>query len=217
MTSFAAPDGAFAAILHAGASADTRANAADPAGTSRTILEGTARVLNLANSSGAKRFLFVSSGAVYGRQPPMLTRVPETFAPAAPDPSPGHAYAQSKLAAERLCGDRAVVARGFAFSGPGIPLDGPFAFGNFLRDILRGVPIRILSDGTAVRSYLHASDLAVWLWTLLARGEAGRPYNVGSEAEISVTELARRMVARLMTGHPIEIAKAPSPGIPPDR
>jgi nucleoside-diphosphate-sugar epimerase len=52
-------------------------------------------------------------------------------------------------------------------------------------------PIVIRGDGRAVRSYLHAADLMIWLLTLLLRGKPGRAYNVGSDAGLTVGELAQ--------------------------
>jgi dTDP-glucose 4,6-dehydratase len=41
-----------------------------------------------------------------------------------------------------------------------------------------------------MRSYLYASDLVVWLLTILLKGEINVPYNVGSDLAISIVDLA---------------------------
>ncbi len=69
-------------------------------------------------------------------------------------------------------------------------------------------------DGTARRSYLYAADLAVWLWTILIRGESGRPYNVGSEADLSIADLAHLVADTVRPGIPIRIAEQATPGAP---
>ena len=213
------PDlGRFAFVIHAAAPASAQAHAADPQGTLGTIVEGTRRVLELASEAGTKRLLFLSSGAVYGRQPPELERLSET-SPFQPDPRP---YAEGKRAAEQLCvqsareGFAPVIARGFAFVGPGLPLDGPFAIGCFIRDALKGGPIRIEGDGTPLRSYLYASDLAAWLWTMLFKGKPAHPYNVGGEQAISIAELAKTVARVLAPGARIEIT-GKTTGAKPER
>jgi nucleoside-diphosphate-sugar epimerase len=113
-------------------------------------------------------------------------------------PGTTRAYAEAKRQCEALCtsfacehGFEAKIARGFAFLGPYLPLDTHLAAGNFLRDALRGGPVIVQGDGTAVRSYLYGADLTVWLWTILFRGAAGRAWNVGSDAPVSIGDLAR--------------------------
>jgi dTDP-glucose 4,6-dehydratase len=189
-----------------------------------TIVEGTRRVLEVARRSGARRLLFTSSGAVYGRQPPELSHVPEDYT-GGPDPlTPASAYGEGKRAAELLCtlagaahGFDAVIARCFAFSGPYLPLDLHFALGNFVRDALAGGPIRVGGDGTPFRSYLYGADLAAWLWTLLARGQPARAYHVGSEAALSVRDLAFTVARVLGVERGVALARTPVPGAPAER
>lgn len=217
-------DGPFTHVVHAATAASARLNVEQPLVMFDTIVEGTRRVLEVARRSGARRLLFTSSGAVYGPQPPDLSHVPEGWS-GAPDPlAAGSAYGEGKRAAELLCtlhgaahGYEAVVARCFAFAGPYLPLDQHFAIGNFVLDALRGGPIRVQGDGTPYRSYLYGADLAAWLWTLLARGRAARVYHVGSEAAISVADLARTVARVLQVEHGVSIAREPVRGAPAAR
>lgn len=220
VTSFAPPAGPFSFVVHA--ATVSGAVVEDPVAMFDTVVGGTRKLLDAAVAWGADGFLLTSSGAVYGRQPPALANVPEDH-PGGPDPLSGNAaYAEGKRAAECLCGLfhrrhglRAVVSRGFAFVGPHLPLDAHFAAGNFLRDGLAGGPVRVGGDGTPVRSYLYAADLAVWLWTMLVKGAGGRAYNTGSDEAVTIRELAGRVGA--MCGADVVVARDAVPGVPAER
>ncbi|MFY9781561.1 MAG: NAD-dependent epimerase/dehydratase family protein [Candidatus Baltobacteraceae bacterium] len=210
--------GTFDAIIHA-----ATATAAGPSGlTPQTIIEttvdGTRRVLDLARRNGSIPFLFTSSGAVYGRAPASLERFEERCL-AAPDPlQPRFAYHEAKRLAELLCaadveraGLQAKIARLFAFVGPYLPLERNFAIGNFIADVLAGRTIEVSGDGTAVRSYLYAADLATWLWRILARGKPARAYNVGSERPYSIAEVAGIVAAAGQASSEVTVRAVPAP------
>jgi nucleoside-diphosphate-sugar epimerase len=219
---FALPADRIDYLIHMAASSDAKLNEANHDEMLDTIVGGTRRALECARSCGVRRMLFTSSGAVYGSQPPEQARLEEEF-PGVPDAQDTKAtYGFGKRQAESLCtgvhdecGLAVQIARGFAFVGPYLPLDAHFAIGNFVRDALKGGPIRVKGDGTPVRSYLYAADLVVWLLTILLKGTACRPYNVGSEECLSVGDLART-VARI-AGTEVDIAKAAAPGRKADR
>ena len=201
VSQFTPPAGHFDLCIHAAADVGDSAKAGQHAEIFNSSVTGTRRVLDFALASGARRFLLTSSGAVYGVQPPDLVRMPEIYV-GAPDPlDVSAAYGNGKRAAEWLCAEaasrsplEAVSARIFALVGPGLPMNGPFAAGNFIRDLLAGQQIKVGGDGRPVRSYLYAADVCVWLLVILQSGASGQAYNVGSEYSVSIAELAREVV-----------------------
>lgn len=222
--SFSFPEGSFSHVIHAATQSSAKLNREQPALMFDTVVEGTRRCLDFAIAAGARKFLLTSSGAVYGTQPPHIAHLEESFA-GGPDPvDPGSAYAEGKRAAEMLCvlaGRNSKletkIARCFAFAGPYMELDTHFAIGNFIRDAMQGGPIRVQGDGTALRTYMYAADLMVWLWTILFRGVSVRAYNVGSEEALSIGELAHTVARVLNPGIKVEILGKPQPGVPPHR
>lgn len=219
---YAGPETVYDYCIHAATEASASLNADAPLEMFDVVVEGTRRVLQ--NAGPRSRMLYVSSGAVYGRQPAEITHLTEEY-PGAPDClDVNSAYGNGKRAAEWLCAQgtksdrqlQIVVARPFAFIGPHLPLDTHFAAGNFLGDALRGETIRIGGDGTPLRSYLYAADLAAWMWRLLVRGESRRAYNVGSDQAVSIAELAWT-TAKVAGTHRVEIAREPVPGAFPAR
>jgi nucleoside-diphosphate-sugar epimerase len=217
------PQGTFSHVIHAATEASAKLNNEAPLVMFDTIVDGTRRALQFSIASSVSRFLLVSSGAVYGNQPAQLTHLSESFE-GGPDPlNAANAYAEGKRSAEMLCSLAAsprfvtTSARCFAFVGPYMKLDEHFAIGNFISDRLANRSINVRGDGSAVRSYLYASDLMVWLWTILFKGQSHRAYNVGSEEASSIATLAREVAVALPPEVDVNIAATPTLGAPVHR
>lgn len=221
---FEFPHERFDFIIHAATDASAQLNAENPLLMVDTIVEGTRRTLEFVRHCGAKRFLLISSGAIYGKQPPDVSHVLEDYSGAPDSTQPASAYGEAKRLAELHCaiyqkeyGIETTIARCFVFVGPYLNLDIHYAVGNFIRDGLAGDPIRVSGDGTPYRSYLYTADLAIWLWTILFRGVPGEAYNVGSEDAISIRDLAYEVSAAFSHSPKVVIAKSSLPGRPAER
>ncbi|WP_374244317.1 NAD-dependent epimerase/dehydratase family protein [Zoogloea sp.] len=199
-------------LIHAATDTDADAHR-HPLAIMDDILLGTRHTLERAREAGVRRALYVSSGAVYGRQPADVAQIPEDAPFACDALHPGSAYGEAKRAAEQWSlqfgqrhGIAIPVARCFAFVGATLPLAGHFAIGNFIRDALAGQHIQVSGDGSPLRSYLYGADLAIWLLTLLLQGAHGRAYNVGADRALSIAELAHRVRDTLAPAAAVHIA-----------
>jgi dTDP-glucose 4,6-dehydratase len=219
---FTLTDAAFSHVIHA--ATDVIASTT-PLATLEVTALGTRRVLDAAVAAGARHVLLLSSGAVYGRLAPGETRFSETHPLMADVTSPAAAYGLGKTVSEWLCNDYArehglhcTSARIFAQTGPHLELGAHFAAGNFIRDALKGTALTIKGDGTPLRSYMYAVDLAVWLLAILVRGRSGAAYNTGSDQAVSIRELAGTVLrAAGVPDLPVEVLGKVVAGAAPNR
>ena len=209
---FPFPAERFDFVIHGAAPALTSL----PPGEQRSIiLEGGRRVLEFSSRCGAGRIMMISSGAVYGVQPPELEKMPEEF-PCRPVTE----YGIAKLESERMFLDSGVsvaIPRCFAFTGPYLNRNIHFAIGNFIRDALAGEEVVIRGDGTPYRSYLYADDLVEWLFVLLAAREEKLVCNVGSDRAVSIAELAHTVCRALGCDVPVRVLTPVDPRRPAER
>jgi nucleoside-diphosphate-sugar epimerase len=206
---FTWPAGRFTHVIHGAACSDAAYVSSHPAETRATIVDGTSRVLDMCRARGVARLLTLSSGAVYrqgGRRP--LTEDDALCEVDPDDATRAYHHAKSRmeslaLAAGASGGPAVTVARMFAFVGPLLPLDRHFAVGNFIADALAGGPVTVRGDGTPVRSYLYAADMAAWLSAALLDARPGRIYNVGAQRPVTIAETAALVAAAVSP--PVEV------------
>lgn len=187
-------------VIHAAASTDVSRYHSQPLAERQNILGGTLNYCRMAKKFHVgSKIVYVSSGAVYGSQPPDLDRITEDYAAGSLDELPAgkRDYASAKRDAEEAvrqlgqCGLSVSIARCFAFVGSWLPLDQHFAIGNFIGDGLRGRPILVKAQNCVYRSYMYVDDLVEWLMTIGAHAQPQSPiYNVGSDEAVLMGELA---------------------------
>lgn len=191
-------------IIHAASNASPAAYLADPVGTFSANVLGTYHLLKAAAlDNSCKGFLFFSSGEVYGA-------VTERSVPLAEDEggfldptNVRSSYGEGKRAGETMCASwmrqfgvpTRIVRPGHTY-GPRMRLDDGRVYADFVRDILKGGPIIMLSDGSARRPFCYLADATLGFFTVLLKGEVGQAYNVvNPDAECSIAELAARLAA----------------------
>jgi len=200
---FVFPGGDFDLILHmATATSEETFSGMDQLSKLKSLMRGTERILDFAGASKVKKVLFTSSGVVYGdySSNTMSSSVPEDYLGGPCTIDIASAVGEGKRVAEYLCSYYSkkynfdfVIARCFSFSGVGLPLHLHYALGNFIAAAAEGKNIEIKSDGMAKRSYLDIDDLGVWLLTMLFLNTSSNIYNVGSNVEITIKELAEKV------------------------
>lgn len=185
-------------IIHAASNAYPAAFANDPVGTILSNMLGTRYLLEYGRSHHTKRFLFVSSGEVYGQGDPNLEAFPEHYSGYVDPTSPRSCYPASKRAAETLCvsytqqfGLDTVIVRPCHTYGPNTTSSDNRASVQFVKSAINGEDIVMKSRGTQMRSYCYVADCASALLTVLLCGKSQEAYNIANpDARVTIAGLA---------------------------
>lgn len=214
---FEIPTEKYDCVLHFATPASAQMNLEKPFEMFQVIVKGTERVLDMARRCSVSQFLLASSGAVYGVQPSEVAHISENYLGAPDTAECSSAYGEGKRTVELMgnlyssqYGFEHKIARCFAFVGPYLDFNGTFAIGNLIRDAIHGKTLKINGDGTPYRSYLYADDLVFWLLTILSKGRNRTPYNVGSNRDLQIRELAKKVKEIVNPNVEISIAKVPN-------
>ena len=189
-------------VVHAASQASPKYYALDPVGTINANVIGTHNLLEFAHKSKAERFLFFSSGEVYGNVGERSGKLDENDYGLLDPTDVRSCYGEGKRAGETMCvsywkqfGVPARMVRPFHTYGPGMKLDDGRVFADFVSDVVGGRDIRMKSDGSAVRTFCYLSDAVAGFFTVLLKGGSGQAYNVSNpEGTISIYELAKLVV-----------------------
>ena len=187
-------------IIHAASQASPKFYGTDPVGTLKANTLGTANMLDIAVKNNARKFLYISSGEVYGVLDGSLGNVPETYTGNVDITNVRSCYAESKRMGENMCvcwsyqyGFHVNMLRLSHTYGPGVELDDGRVFGDFVKNILCGEDIIVNSDGKAKRSFLYISDMIIALFRILLYGENRNAYNIAAENETEIRALAEML------------------------
>lgn len=190
-------------IIHAAGNAYPAAFTKDPVGTMMGLVSGTFALLEYGRAQKIQRFLYLSSGEVYGQGDVTLDAFSEEYGGYVDPLSPRSCYPMGKRAAETLCasfckqyGLETVIVRPCHTYGPGMTAWDNRAHVQFLRNALRGEDIILNSAGQQRRSYSYVADCASIIFSVLLRGTSGEAYNsANAHAQTTIRGLAE-IIAR---------------------
>jgi nucleoside-diphosphate-sugar epimerase len=191
-------------VIHSASQASPKYYGADPVGTLLSNSAGTMHFLNYAKISRAEKFMFFSSGEIYGTNDAKDSLVGELDYGYIDPMQVRSCYAESKRMGETMCAAwskqfdlNTVVVRPFHTYGPGMALDDGRVFADFVSSVVHKKDIILNSNGEALRPFCYIADATQGFLTALLMGGNSEAYNVGNpNAEISIIELAR-LIANL--------------------
>jgi len=205
-------------VLHMASPASPKDYARHPIHTLKVGGLGTYHGLGVAKAFGCA-FLLASTSEVYGD--PEINPQVETYWGHVNPIGPRSCYDEAKRFAEAITmayfrqhGVRVRIARIFNTYGERMRLDDGRVLPNFIPQALQGQPLTVYGDGKQTRSCCYVSDLVEGLYRLLVSDQVG-PINLGNPEEVSMLELARKVIE--YTGSDSRIAFEPLPVDDPTR
>ena len=205
-------DGPVDWVLHWASPASPADYLAYPIQTLKAGALGTHNALGLARAKRAT-FVLASTSEVYGD--PAEHPQPETYWGHVNPIGPRGVYDEAKRFAEAMTtayhrhhGLRTRIVRIFNTYGPRMRLDDGRAVPNFIAQALRGEDLTIYGDGEQTRSFCYVSDLVEGIIRLM-HADTAEPVNIGNPNEMSIVQVARRIIEA--TGSRSRIVHEPLP------
>lgn len=167
---------------------------------------GTKRLLEFAVKMKVKAMLFTSTSEVYGNPPDDMIPTEEDYYGYVSSYGPRSMYDEGKRAAESYCysffkikNTNVRISRIFNSFGPRLDIKGTSQYGRaiikFIFQAIKNEPISIHGDGKQTRSFCYITDTIEGLFRLLLTdGIDGEVMNIGNQHEISVHELANKII-----------------------
>jgi UDP-glucose 4-epimerase len=197
-------------VIHLAAAVGVDLVVKSPVHTIETNIHGTEQVFQLAAHCG-RRVIAASTSEVYGKAnaPTFVETDDLVIGP------PTHyrwSYAASKALDEYLAfayakekGLHTVIARFFNTVGPRQTGRYGMVLPRFVQQALAGQPVRVFGDGEQTRCFCHVFDTVHALLLLLDCPAADNEiFNIGSPSQISINDLARRVIELAGSGSAIE-------------
>lgn len=186
----------FDIIIHAASNASPNFFAQKPVEVIKANIDGVVNLMEYGLRHDMRRFLYISSGEVYGEGDGRVFS--EEYSGYVDCTQPRSCYPSSKRAAETLCVSYAseydidvVIARPCHIYGPYFTETDTRVYAQFIRNVLRGENIVMKSTGEQFRSWCYVVDCVSALLYILLKGGNGKAYNVADpNSNISIRRLA---------------------------
>lgn len=199
--------GALHEIYHLACPASPVQYQKSPIHTFKTSVLGSIHLLELAKEKGA-RILFTSTSEVYGDA--QVSPQNESYWGNVNPFGIRSCYDEGKRGAETLFHDYheeygvdTRIIRIFNTYGPQMSAEDGRVVSNFIVQALRGEPLTIHGDGTQTRSFQYVTDLIEAIVRTMRDGVPHGPINVGNPYEISVNDLAERVLRMIGSRSPV--------------
>lgn len=173
----------------------------NPVETMTAAFMGTHNLLEWTKGKNLSKFLFISSGEIYGELAGCFHPFKENEVGSYNTMNVRSCYPISKMATETLCasyhkeyGENIVIARLSHTYGTMVSTSDNRATSQFLADAVNNRNIVMYSDGRKMRSYTYVADACSGIMTILIDGEPGEVYNVANDnSRVTIAEFANEL------------------------
>jgi nucleoside-diphosphate-sugar epimerase len=199
-------------IIHAASNATPKVFKTDPVGTISPNVIGTANLLKLAVEKKVECFLYFSTSGVHGFVDQSMYPIKENCYGSLDPLELSSCYLESKRMGENMCiawmhqyGVPVKIVRPATTYGPGLKLDDGRSFADFISNVVNYQDIVLFSEGKVIRNFCYIADAALGFFIVMLKGKIGEAYNVATDHEISIIDLANLLIKKVFSERNLKV------------